>query len=143
MLQCPDLDDAQEYQDLKEKLQDQDREELILKRVGGAKAAATFATPNVIKNLRPRTDGCTLNFQLSANAFQAYYRRPLTPAQLANPRVKKNWSMQASFGTKRSQHAALRQAVAFLWKKHRDVGQDRDVVCMGLSGYADCAPGKI
>ena len=127
VLQSADLEDPNDFDDLRTKLQDQDREEIILKRMGGTKSAASFHTPNVIKNLRPNAAGCTLMFQPSRNAFQGYYKRNLPPS--ADKRLKPNWSTWSSFGPKRSQHAALRYVVAFLWGKHQDAGQDRIRIC--------------
>ena len=125
VLQCADLEDADDdLRDLRDKLQDQDREDLILQRMKHAKAAASFATPNVLKNLRPPAPGCTLTFQYSESSFQGYYRRNLTEAQLKNKRVKRLWSTASNFGVKRTQLAALRMVVNFLWAKHGQSGKD-------------------
>ena len=119
VLQEMSPDEVQEYSDLKEQLQDQAREEIIMKRLGaGTRAAVEFRTPAVLKKLKPPGAGAVLTFQVSENAFQGYYRKVLTETQLANPRVKKHWTTSASFGTKRTQFAALRLVVNFLWKQH-------------------------
>ena len=125
VLQSMDGPEAREYEDLKQHLQEQAREEIILKRLGcTVKATVQFRTPAVLKNLKPHAQGCVLNFQFATSAFQGYYRRKLSAEQLANPRIKKNWTTSVTFGAKRSQFAALKMVVSFLWKKHREAGGD-------------------
>ena len=124
VLQSADLENPEDFADFKQEFQDQVREDLILRRLGGLKSAKAFSTPVVIKNLRPAAAGCVLNFQHSTSSFQGYCRRALTEAQLQNKRVKPYYSTSAKFGLQRTQEAALRMVVTFLWKKHKEAGKD-------------------
>ena len=124
VLQSADLDDAEDFADFKEKLQDEQRSDLIYRRLGGVKAAKAFETPRVIKNLKPDVSGCYLNFQFTSSSFHGYYKKKLNAAAQANKRVKKFYTTTAHFGANRTQEAALRMVVGFLWRKHQAAGQE-------------------
>ena len=117
-------DDAKDFKGLRELLEDEKREELVIQRLGGVRAGVEMKTPSPIKRLRPPTQGSLVVLQISQSAFQAYYPRQLTAEQKNNPRVKKSWSIWRSFGVDRTQAEALRAVLQFVWKKHKDAGGD-------------------
>ena len=112
-------DDAKMFEGLKEQLNNEKREELVLKRLGGLRAGIEVRAPTPLKHLRPPIQGARLVYQLSG-----YYPSALTPEQQQNPRIKKSFSTSRSFGPDRTQEQALLMVVSFLWAKHKQAGGD-------------------
>ena len=101
-----------------------EREELVMKRLGGVRAGVETKTPTCWKRLRPPARGALLTYQVSVYDFQGYYPKTLTPEQKAKERAKKVWSTSHSFGADRTQEQALRTVVQYLRQKHKDAGGD-------------------
>ena len=124
LLELKGSEDGKMFDGLREQLEDEKREQLVMRRLGGTRAGVEMKTPGPIKALRPPVQGALVVFQISASAFQGYYPRTLTEEQRNNPRVKKTWSCSRTFGVDRSQEQALKMTVRFIWQKHKEVGGD-------------------
>ena len=133
--------DFKEFRDLHEEVQEQQRQEFVLSRVGGARAKAEHFTPTALRNLRPAHARVSLVWQLPMRAFQGYYPIPAAAAtkqttkqqaeakqkqtkKRKTARVQTHWSRSRSYGEKRTKLAALTQIVRWLWKAHGQCGFD-------------------
>ena len=114
--------DEQELVDsLRQELEMEDLKDVVQKRFPAARAKASAWTPDSIKALRPPVP-CTLCWQISHEAFEAYF--PIPEAyQSKGARAKKTWSRSRSYGSgKWTQESALTQLVSFLWASHKKCG---------------------
>ena len=111
-------DDGKEFQDLRDIMADEQREQMIRKRLFSSKGKAEHETPSPIKGLKPDYPGVVLTYQIPANAFIGYYPKDLTEEQRQNRRLTKNWSQHRTFGEKWTSFEALKQVVVFLWGCH-------------------------
>ena len=84
--------DGKQFSEMKEMLDQEDRETFILTRFAAPRAAAEASTPWYIKNLRPPMAKCYLTFQVATKSFQGYYPKDLDESQRKNPKVKTHWS---------------------------------------------------
>lgn len=122
-------DDAQEFEDLKDKSDHQLRKAFIVERMGWSRSRAAFFTPKCLKELRP--EGSVLCWQSSASCFQGYYPLPQQEIDKAHAEnsgkkrkraVKTHWTQSRSYLQKRTKLAALQQVVKWLWSMHKKVG---------------------
>ncbi|CAL1153918.1 unnamed protein product [Cladocopium goreaui] len=116
--------DGKLFTDMKDMLDQEDRETFILTRFAAPRAAAEAATPWYIKNLRPPMTKCYLTWQVATKSFQGYYPKTLDESQRKNPKVKTHWSTSRTFGEKWTTEQALTQVVRFLWRKHKKGGHE-------------------
>jgi hypothetical protein len=114
--------DGKLFTDMKDMLDQEDRETFILTRFAAPRAAAEAATPWYVKNLRPPMTKCYLTWQVATKSFQGYYPKTLDESQRKNPKVKTHWSTSRTFGEKWTTEQALTQVVRFLWGKHKKGG---------------------
>ena len=121
-------EDGKLYSDLHDELINQEREEIIMQRLGAAahRRKIEQGTPSPLKKLQPPKRGAILHLQLATSSFQGYYPRDLTPAQQRDKRTKKVFSTSRTFGPERTQETALLLVVKFLWKKHEEAGHNCD-----------------
>ncbi|CAE7227424.1 unnamed protein product [Symbiodinium microadriaticum] len=109
---------------------DEQREEIILKREGHHHEKAGELTPRLIKDLRPKVAGCYLNWQPSLNQFAAYFKRPPVAEssdKKRGPKKTKQPKMHSTarvYGGKWTQIQALSLVVAQLWRWHVKYGGD-------------------
>ena len=114
--------DGKHFSEMKEMLDQEDRETFILTRFAAPRAAAEASTPWYIKNLRPPMAKCYLTFQVATKSFQGYYPKDLDESQRKNPKVKTHWSASRTFGEKWTTEQALTQVVKFVWNKQKKGG---------------------
>ena len=121
----PDFD---KFAALKMAVDDEQREEIILKREGHHHEKAGELTPRLIKDLRPKVAGCYLNWQPSLNQFAAYFKRPPVAEssdKKRGPKKTKQPKMHSTarvYGGKWTQIQALSLVVAQLWRWHVKYG---------------------
>ena len=115
-----ETDERDLVKDFADDLAAEDLKSVIQSRFPVSRAAASFWTPEAIKALRPPT-ACTLRWQISHEAFEAYMPIP-EHLRKKGPRAKKTEARSRSYGGgKWTQHQALAAMVSFLWnefKKH-------------------------
>ena len=142
----PDFD---KFAALKIAVDDERREEIVLKREGYHHEKAGELTPRLIKDLRPRVPGSYLNWQPSLNQFAAYYKKPDVAESSDKKRgagkrkqQKKMHSTARVYGGKWTQTQALNLVVVQLWKWHAKYGgvsqlqaSFRVTADQGLQGY--------
>ena len=151
MMHLEKAPDARHFEDLSSKVRAAEVQEFILRRFGASREKAAFFTPAAIKALRPPGEGVYLVWQMSAEAFEAYYpkalmqtqstdqnpteeqeappnkrRRAKTPAPKA--RVKQHVTCSRQYGAVRTTFAALWQCVNFLWTMQEKAGRDTGLV---------------
>lgn len=132
-------DDRAMFQTLKERLEDSEREQVVVARFGGTKAAATFFTPGQIKGLRPDVtkskNTTTLNsilvWQQSKQSFHGYYPRAQSSGgdgEDPKARTKKyvTHSRKYADDNEDAQLQALWSVVLLLWKEHKRQGGPDD-----------------
>lgn len=125
-----DEEDGAEFEALKAEINEKQRVEFIISRVGWSKSQASHFTPKVIKNLRP--PNTVLVWQAVSFCFQAYFPIPAALRRKAEEqasskakgarRIKTHWSRSRSYKAKRSQLDALTFVTEWLWKMHKDHG---------------------
>ena len=142
MADDPDYDD---FKGLKNKVEDEIRQEIVVGRCGMSHQKASHFTPAGIKNLRPEISpemreetplGCVLTWQPAMNCFQSYY--PRTNAARAKHNKDKKYlttsktytlgdgvedaeNVTASIG----QLQALHHCVKHLWSCHATLGYQK------------------
>ena len=137
-------------QDMKQRLDDAMREQLIIQRCGHSKAKAEHFTPQVIKNLKP--DGTVLHWQYVTHFFQGYYKIPADKLEAIRNTTKRrrvtgkseaktHWSFFRKYGQVRTQVRAqvyaLSLVVNWLWDKHAEMGHEQVLAALG-SVNVDC-----
>ena len=126
-------DDAKLFSDLKAKVDDAWRSDLVISRVGKERNAAEASTPVVVKDLKPPGPKICLCWQVSASAFEGYYPRPeadIAKAQAnkkrPGDRVKTHFTTSKKYEGARSSNVsqldALEHVVKFLWAQHKKQG---------------------
>ena len=118
MLKTGEADEKQAFKALAETIEHQETEELIKSRVNQPRGLAEYYTPAALKALTPDVQGCRLVYQVNTATFQAYYPKPLSAAQRANPKIKKDWSTSRTYGQKWTKHQALTLVVRAAWAWH-------------------------
>ena len=123
-------EDGQDFEQLREVIEDKVRKDFIVKRTGWSRGQAEFFTPICLKRLRP-VGKSLLVWQPAMFAFQGYYPKKVMQEEAPKRRSKKGPAKQAeqkfhscsrSYQQKRTMLAALTQVVAFLWKQHAKAG---------------------
>lgn len=132
-------EDGNEFVRLKEAIDEHQRTEFVLSRVGHARAKAARLTPRHIKNLKPPTHGCVLTWQPTCFSFQGYFPIPETerkeaadkakavPKKRATRKIQTHWSRSRSYKEKRTKLEALTWVVKWLWKKHQESGGETSI----------------
>ncbi len=123
-------EDGKDFQSLKHQVDDIKRQEFVLSRVGMSRSKASHWTPKAIKRLKPPNS--TLVWQVSVSAFQGYYPMPQsmvddkikTAKKTGKSKVKTMWSRHRGYLQKRSKLKALQEIVKWLWKTHKQYGDD-------------------
>ena len=115
-----DCGDADKFEDLWEKVTEDDRQQLIKSRIGAPHEKASQFTPQCLKALKP--PNTVLCYQVSVCTFEGYY--PIPEEQRGKgSKAKKHWSIARTHGTKWTTLSALSQVVAFLWRMHAKCGR--------------------
>ena len=132
-------EDGNEFVRLKESIDEEQRTQFILSRVGHARAKAARFTPRHIKNLKPPTHGAVLTWQPTCFSFQAYFPIPekerkeaaekakAAAKKRATRKVQTYWSRSRSYKEKRTKLEALTWVVKWLWKKHKESGGETSI----------------
>ena len=135
-------EDGKEFKDIQERAADDERERVIIARVGHSKQAAEMHTPSCIKDLRPQVQGVTLVWQPARTAFEGYYpkwqgqktgdaddgndsKKSKNSKKQSKKRENKQkfHSFSRSYGGgKWTQSTALFEVVKQLWKCHKRYG---------------------
>ena len=121
-------EDGTDFSSLKNAVDDFQRQEFVLNRVGMNRARAAHWTPKCLKRLKP--EGGTLVWQVATSAFQAYYPIPKTlldekaksASKKGKGKIKTMWSTHRGYLQKRTKLKALQEVVKWLWKHHEDCG---------------------
>ena len=132
-------EDANEFSQLREEMEDEVRQQFIVTRTGLSRQQAEHWTPICLKKLRP--PGSVLCWQPAQHAFQGYYPKakdsaadeeaaeePKAKAKKKKKSIKKDrrgqfHSVSRSYLQKRTMFSALKEVVSFLWKKHAKAGR--------------------
>ena len=134
LLNMADDADVKEFDDLKNKVEDEMRQEIIVKRCGVSHQKASHFTPAAIKALRPEIVDCMrettplsaiLTWQPAMNGFQAYYPRTKEAREKHNKPKQylttgKKYGEEGSGGV--TQLQALTHCVKHLWACHEKLG---------------------
>lgn len=122
VLVAMDDHESRDFKDLKDFVEDQEREELVRSRFSAPRAKAEAKTPSVIKELRPKVVGSVLIYQVSTCTFQGYYPKGLGPGVSKKPKAGSSFSTGRTVGDKWTGLQALSQVVNFLWNHHKKAG---------------------
>ena len=125
-------EDAKEFNQLREEIEDEVRQQFVISRTGLSRQQAEHWTPVCLKNLRPA--GSVLCWQPAQFAFQGYYpKQSKGDAQEVQAKPKKKQSkrdrrghfhsVSRSYAQKRTMLSALKEVVSFLWKHHGKAGK--------------------
>lgn len=121
-------EEARQFQDLTEEVQDKWRQEFVIARCGFSREKAAAITPATIKALKPPLPNCYLVWQISRSMFQSYWpktglggEKPAKKPKTGR-RLKTHDSTSTTYGQKWSQAQALTRQVNWLWKKHEKAG---------------------
>ena len=130
-------DDSKMFASLRDRLEDSEREKMVIERFGGSgKDAKKYATPECLKQLRPDVSqgdntsgyGAVLTWQMSTNSFQGYYPTDLEEHEAIGRRKRFTSTSRKYQGDDlEDKMKALWQVVSFLWREHvRQGGSDDD-----------------
>ncbi|CAL1162709.1 unnamed protein product, partial [Cladocopium goreaui] len=125
-------EDFTRFEDLKSKMDDEKRLDLIIRREGYHHSKASKFTPKLITDLRPPGLGIYLNMQPTLNQFAGYYEKPTAAtsskdskgSKVKKQRVTRGGNMHTTarkWGGKWSQGDALALVVSQLWAWHKNM----------------------
>ena len=134
LLNMADDPECDDFKDLKNKIEDEMRQDIIVKRCGVSHQKALHFTPAAIKALRPEINeemrlttplSCILTWQPAMNSFQAYYPRT-TESRAKHNKAKQYLTTAKKYGEDGSggatQLQALTHCVKHLWTCHAKLG---------------------
>ena len=145
--------DADDFKGLKNKVEDEMRQDIVFNRCGMSHQKASHFTPAEIKNLRPeitaemREDtplGCVLTWQPAVRGFQAYYPRTKDARSKFNSEKRylntsKGYAVNSGDDedtASASQLRALRHCVNHLWACHFKLGHQKQGLELFVGGSA-------
>ena len=125
-------EDFTRFEDLKSKMDDEKRLDLIIRREGYHHSKASKFTPKLITDLRPPGLGIYLNMQPTLSQFAGYYEKPTAAtsskdskgSKVKKQRVTRGGNMHTTarkWGGKWSQGDALALVVSQLWAWHKNM----------------------
>lgn len=114
--------EAKLFDNLRETVENEEREEVIMSRFSAPRAKAEAKTPSVLKDLRPKISGCVLVYQVGTSTFQGYYPKKLGPEATKRPKAGSTYSAGRTVGDKWTSFQALTQVLNFLWNHHKKAG---------------------
>lgn len=129
-------EDFNKFLDIKNRMDDEKRTELIIEREGYHRSKARAMTPRLIKELAPPIRRCYVSMQVNLKRFNGFYFKPEASASSRKrpkgskkqAKLKDMHSTARTWGEKWSQEQALNLVIGQLWAWHKKYDGDTFLV---------------